>query len=47
VDTGDLPVTDWLADRVVALPIWSDMTLDEVDGVAEALAKIHTHADAL
>lgn len=47
VETGALPVTDWLADRVIALPIWSDMTLDQVDGVAEALAKIHAHADAL
>ena len=47
VETGELPVTEWLAGRVIALPIWSDMTLDEVDGVAEALTRIHAHADSL
>lgn len=43
----ELPVTDHLADRVIALPIWSDMSAGQVDGVVEALERIHFHAPAL
>lgn len=47
VETGPLPVTDHLADRVIALPIWSEMTEEQVEGVADALEKLHHHASRL
>jgi len=47
VETGPLPVTDRLADQVIALPIWTDMTLEQVDGVVAAIERIHNHAESL
>lgn len=47
VDTGTLPVTDRLAQRVVALPIWSEMAEDQTEGVVDALTRIQTHAAEL
>ncbi len=47
VQTGPLPVTDRLAEQVVALPIWSEMTEDQTRGVVEALARIQSHAGEL
>lgn len=47
VETGALPVTDRIADQVIALPIWTDMTLEQVDGVVAAIERIHDHAGSL
>ena len=42
-----LPVTEALSDRVISLPIWSHLPLAVVDRVADALGRIHQHANAL
>lgn len=47
VTTPPLPVTDRLAAEVIALPIWSEMTSDQVSGVAHALERIHAHTAEL
>jgi dTDP-4-amino-4,6-dideoxygalactose transaminase len=44
---GHLPVTDWAAARVVTLPLWSDMTEDQVMRVAAAVARIRVRRDQL
>jgi dTDP-4-amino-4,6-dideoxygalactose transaminase len=40
----DLPVTDEAAARVVSLPLFNAMTLDDVDGVVQALASLQSHS---
>ncbi|MDP8961427.1 MAG: DegT/DnrJ/EryC1/StrS family aminotransferase [Actinomycetota bacterium] len=40
-----LPVTDWAAERVLTLPLWSHMTSAEIDRVVDAVARIGTHAE--
>ncbi len=47
VESAPLPVTEQLAERVMALPIWSEMTTDQADGVCDALERIHCHGAAL
>ena len=37
--------TDWVADRVISLPLWRDMPTSAVATIAEALARLHSHAD--
>jgi dTDP-4-amino-4,6-dideoxygalactose transaminase len=37
---GHLPVTDWAARRVLTLPLWSDMSEEQVDRVGAAIARI-------
>jgi dTDP-4-amino-4,6-dideoxygalactose transaminase len=44
---ADLPVTDNVAGSVLSLPMFGDLTDDEVDGVVEALRSIHEHAEAV
>ncbi len=44
LDTGDLPATDWVASRVVSLPLWRDMPSGSVEAVVEVLARLHAHA---
>ncbi len=39
-----LPVTDWLAARVISLPLWRDLPPSAVGAVAGVLAQIHEHA---
>jgi len=39
--TGPLPETDRVADRVLCLPIYNDMTDEEINAVAGALERIH------
>jgi dTDP-4-amino-4,6-dideoxygalactose transaminase len=43
----DLPVTDSVAGSVLSLPMFGDLTDDDVDGVVEALRSIHDHAEAV
>jgi dTDP-4-amino-4,6-dideoxygalactose transaminase len=43
----DLPVTDSVAGSVLSLPMFGDLSDDEVDGVVEALRSIHDHAEAV
>jgi dTDP-4-amino-4,6-dideoxygalactose transaminase len=40
-----LPATDWLAARVISLPIWRDLTDEAVDRVCEVIHAIHDHPD--
>jgi dTDP-4-amino-4,6-dideoxygalactose transaminase len=47
LDTGPLPKTEWLSDRVVSLPLWRDMPAGSVERIAGALAAIHANADQI
>lgn len=47
LDTGDLPVTDWVSQRVVSLPLWRDIPAGAVETVVEVIANIHAHADQI
>lgn len=40
-----LPVTEDLSTRVLSVPLWSHMADHHIDGVAEAVARIHAHAE--
>jgi dTDP-4-amino-4,6-dideoxygalactose transaminase len=42
-----LPATDWVASRVVSLPLWRDMPPGSVERVAELVASLHRHAEAI
>jgi dTDP-4-amino-4,6-dideoxygalactose transaminase len=42
-----LPVAEYVAGHSVALPVYSDMTMDEVDGVAAAVVAIRQERDAV
>jgi dTDP-4-amino-4,6-dideoxygalactose transaminase len=42
--TPDLPVTDWVADRVISLPLWRDMPAAAIATIAEVLAGVGIHA---
>jgi len=37
---GHLPVTEWAAQRALTLPLWSDMSEEQVDRVGVAVARI-------
>lgn len=37
---GDLPVTDWAASRVLTLPLFSDMSEEDVERVVEAIRRV-------
>jgi dTDP-4-amino-4,6-dideoxygalactose transaminase len=45
--TPDLPATDWVADRVISLPLWRDMPATAVTTIAEVLAQITADADRI
>ncbi|HEY8526232.1 MAG TPA: DegT/DnrJ/EryC1/StrS family aminotransferase [Acidimicrobiales bacterium] len=47
LDGGDLPRTDWVARRVISLPLWRDMPDGSAERVVEALAGIHAHAEEI
>lgn len=47
LDTGELPVTDWVSSRVVSLPLWRDIPAGAVETVVEVIANIHAHADQI
>jgi len=47
LDTGDLPATDWVSQRVVSLPLWRDIPAGAVETVVEVIANIHAHADQI
>jgi dTDP-4-amino-4,6-dideoxygalactose transaminase len=42
-----LPRTDWLAARVVSLPLWRDLDAASVEIVAEVVARVHRHAEEI
>jgi dTDP-4-amino-4,6-dideoxygalactose transaminase len=44
--TGDLPVTENLADRLLRLPIHNDMRLEDVDHVCESVASFYCKVTA-
>jgi dTDP-4-amino-4,6-dideoxygalactose transaminase len=43
----ELPRTDWLASRVISLPLWRDLDEDAVEAVADTIARVHADADAV
>jgi dTDP-4-amino-4,6-dideoxygalactose transaminase len=43
----ELPHTDWLAARVISLPIWRDLADDAVDRICEVFHEIHAHPEAV
>ncbi|MDQ3932106.1 MAG: DegT/DnrJ/EryC1/StrS family aminotransferase [Actinomycetota bacterium] len=43
--SAPLPVTDWAAERVLTLPLWSHMTTADVDRVGDAVRRIGAHAE--
>ena len=45
--TKDLPVTDRLARQVVSLPIWSHLSLDQVDQIVRVVATIQAHGERI
>jgi dTDP-4-amino-4,6-dideoxygalactose transaminase len=47
LDTPELPVTDWVSDRVISLPLWRDMPPNAVDGVVAALVGLGAHAEEI
>ncbi len=42
--TAELPVTDWVAGRVISLPLWRDMPAAAITTIAEVLAELGAHA---
>jgi dTDP-4-amino-4,6-dideoxygalactose transaminase len=44
---SDLPATDWVADRVISLPLWRDMPAAAITTIAEVLAGLGAHADEI
>jgi dTDP-4-amino-4,6-dideoxygalactose transaminase len=34
---GDCPVAEWVSDRIVRLPLFTDLTIEEQDGVIEGV----------
>lgn len=44
---GRLPVTNWLAERVLSLPIYSHMDDALVDDICAAVERVHCHAAAV
>lgn len=40
-NTGDCPVTEHVSDRLVRLPLFKDLTLEEVDEVVTAVRMFH------
>jgi dTDP-4-amino-4,6-dideoxygalactose transaminase len=47
LDSGDLPVTDWVSSRVVSLPLWRDIPAGAVETVVEVVANTHAHAERI
>jgi dTDP-4-amino-4,6-dideoxygalactose transaminase len=43
----DLPVTDWLAARVISLPLWRDLSDEDVKAISMVMTGIHEHADEI
>jgi dTDP-4-amino-4,6-dideoxygalactose transaminase len=43
--TAELPATDWLADRVISLPLWRDMPPGTITVVADVLARLAARAE--
>jgi dTDP-4-amino-4,6-dideoxygalactose transaminase len=39
-----LPHTDWVADRVVSLPIWRDLPVESIEIVADVVRRVHSSA---
>ena len=44
LDTPELPATDWVAQRVISLPLWRDMPPAAVTTIAEVLAGVAARA---
>ena len=39
-----LPNTEYLAERIICLPMYNDMDDSLLEGIAEAISRIHHHA---
>ncbi len=40
LDGGILPHTEWNSDRICSLPLFPDMTFDDVDDVVEGIKEV-------
>jgi dTDP-4-amino-4,6-dideoxygalactose transaminase len=45
VPAPDLPVTDWAAARVLTLPLWSEMSEEDIERVADAVARVGRYSE--
>ena len=46
--SGDyLPRTDWLAARVISLPLWRDLDAESVETITGVVARVHHHAEEI
>jgi UDP-4-amino-4-deoxy-L-arabinose-oxoglutarate aminotransferase len=43
MEKGALPNTEWNSDRICSLPLFPDMTFEDVDGVVEAIKDVLSH----
>lgn len=43
MEKGVLPNTEWNSDRICSLPLFPDMTFEDVDGVVEAIKEVLSH----
>ena len=43
MERGALPNTEWNSDRICSLPLFPDMTFEDVDGVMEAIKEVLSH----
>jgi len=43
MEKGALPNTEWNSDRICSLPLFPDMTFEDVDGVVEAIKEVLSH----
>jgi dTDP-4-amino-4,6-dideoxygalactose transaminase len=47
LEPADLPRSDWLAARVLSLPMWRDLDDTAVETVADVIARVHQQADVV
>ena len=43
MEKGAIPNTEWNSDRICSLPLFPDMTFEDVDGVVEAIKEVLSH----
>jgi dTDP-4-amino-4,6-dideoxygalactose transaminase len=47
IEHQNLPVTDDVAKRVIALPMFTELTDDDIDRIVDVIASVHAHADVI
>ena len=46
-ETRSLPITEDIAERVLTVPLWSHMTEEHVNRIADAVSRVHVHAGVI